>query len=285
MGNETIEQAPKNVVIAAFQSGNYSVRTDPVWQYDYGLVLQITGVELPSAYEVHFSNDPLGYSKTQIGGENGVQVPDEYLLTGQMVYVWLFLHEGQDDGETRLSISIPVRRRAMPLDVEPTNVEQSVITQAIAALNQAVDETESAAAEVKEFEEKLPHITASDNGKYLKVDDETIVTADLPTYHGTVAEGSDPVPGHVPSVLTCNASEQNIGGTNYIVLDKTFKEIHDAALPIIKYSPTNGVMQTWYVINVNDAPRLVRAVMTNGSALYPKVFNVTSDSDYPKMVL
>ena len=136
MSNETIEQTPKNIVIADFHNGNYSVKTDPVWQYDYGRVMQITGVELPSAYEVHFASDPLGFSKTQIGNENGVRIPDEYLQTGQMVYAWLFLHEGQDDGETRFSISIPVRRRAMPLDVEPTTEEQNTITQTIALLSQ-----------------------------------------------------------------------------------------------------------------------------------------------------
>ena len=138
MGNEPVEQTqtPKNVVIADCGNGSYSVRTDPVWQYDYGLVLRIEGVELPSAYEVHFTNDPLGFSKTKIGDENGVSIPDEYLLTGQMIYVWLFLHEGQDDGETKLSISIPVRRRAMPLDVEPTTEEQNTITQMIALFSQ-----------------------------------------------------------------------------------------------------------------------------------------------------
>jgi len=31
--------------------------TEPLYQWDYGQRLIITGVELPQAYEVHFSND------------------------------------------------------------------------------------------------------------------------------------------------------------------------------------------------------------------------------------
>ena len=102
----------------------------------------------------------------------------------------------------------------------------------------------------------------------------------------TVAEGFGPVPAPAPSLLSCTATEQNIGGTNYIVLDKTFAEIRDAAFVVIKYPPTSGPVQTWYVCMVsNTPPRLVRAVMTNGSSVSPKVFNATSDTDYPKMAL
>lgn len=241
MGNETIEQVPKNVVIAAFQNGNYSARTDPVWQYDYGLVLRITGVELPSAYEVHFSNDPLGFSKAQIGDESGVRIPDEYLLTGQMVYAWLFLHEGAEDGETKLSISIPVRRRAMPLDEEPTSGEQSVIAQTIAALNQAVSDVEAAAEEVKSL---------------------------------------------IQMILIVNATEKNIDGAYYLVLDKTYAEIRDASFTVIKYDQFNGSTVSWYVYSVNETPKTVHAVLIQSDlSISMLIFTAESDDDYPKIAI
>lgn len=128
-------------IIKAICHGRTIVRTPPLYQYDYGQILQLVGVELPNAYEVHFSNQPHGQATTQIGDADGVIIPDQYLLSGAPVYAWLYLHTGTDDGETEISITIPVLTRAQPTDQEPTPVQQDVITQAIAALNTAVETT------------------------------------------------------------------------------------------------------------------------------------------------
>lgn len=120
-------------------------RTAPLYQYDYGQILQIVGPQLPSAYEVHFSNQPHGTATTQIGGDDGVVIPDAYLQTGSPVYAWLFLHTGENDGETEYSITIPVIARARPTNETPTPVQQDAITEAIAALNSGVERAEAAA--------------------------------------------------------------------------------------------------------------------------------------------
>lgn len=114
-----------------------------LFQYDYGQRLILTGVTLPESYEVHFANAEDGNSKTSVGDGTGVDVPDEFLLTGDTVYVWLFLHDGEDDGETEYKGIIPVYKRARPSDTPPTPAQQSVITQAIAALNAAVEQCEA----------------------------------------------------------------------------------------------------------------------------------------------
>ena len=115
-----------------------------VWQYDYGQTLKIEGLDLPEAYEVHFSNtDESGSTKTQIGTADGVTIPDEYLTSGEPVYVFIYLHDGETDGETENKVKLPVRKRPKPSDVEPTPQEQSTITQTIAALNTAVDLAQS----------------------------------------------------------------------------------------------------------------------------------------------
>lgn len=121
--------------------GNRNIKTKPLFQYDYGQVLKIVGVTLPAAYEVHFSNQLHGVATTQIGNADGVIIPDIYLTTGEPVYAWVYLHTGTDDGETEYTITIPVVRRASISDAEPTPVQQDVITQAIAALNTAVEQT------------------------------------------------------------------------------------------------------------------------------------------------
>ena len=135
-----------NITVADFSGGGRKTQAPALWQYDYGQILQFSGIEdLPSAYEVHFSNEKDGgYTKTQIGDENGVTIPDEYFLTGQPIYAWLFLHNGETDGETVYQVTIPINKRSRPADYAPTAVEQSAITQAIAALNTAVEAAENA---------------------------------------------------------------------------------------------------------------------------------------------
>lgn len=128
-------------ITTADLSGKRSIRTKPLYQYDYGQVLNIVGVELPAAYEVHFSNELHGIATTQIGTADGVIIPDIYLTTGRDVYVWLYLHTGADDGETEYTAVIPVIRRASISNQEPTPVQQDAITEAIAALNDAVEQT------------------------------------------------------------------------------------------------------------------------------------------------
>ena len=134
-----------NIVKAVFGTLK-AAETSALWQYDYGQILKIIGLDLPDTYEVHFSNSERGAAKTAIGGPDGVIIPDEYLTSGEKIFAWIFLHTGADDGETRYKITIPVRRRASISDAPPTPQQQEAITQAIAALNGAVDEAEAAAA-------------------------------------------------------------------------------------------------------------------------------------------
>lgn len=130
-----------NIITAVFSSSTITY-TKPAYQYDYGMILKFSGIELPQAYEVHFSNTEFcGESISQIGDVDGVTIPDEMFLSGAPIYAWTFLHTGEDDGETVYKTVISINKRAQPSDIEPTPVQQDVITQAIAALNTAVDQT------------------------------------------------------------------------------------------------------------------------------------------------
>jgi hypothetical protein len=80
-----------------------------------------------------------------LGNADGVDIPDACLTSGEPIYAWVFLHTGEDDGETEYTVSIPVIARAEPSDIEPTPVQQDAITQAIAALNSGVTRAETAA--------------------------------------------------------------------------------------------------------------------------------------------
>ena len=131
----------KNVITAVFDTDRV-VRTKPLWQYDYGQKLKLEGVELPDAYEVHFANEKHGNGYVEVGNADGADIPDACLADGRCVFAWVFLHEGESDGETEYMVTIPVNRRAKPTEETPTPVQQGLITQALAALNAAVEKTE-----------------------------------------------------------------------------------------------------------------------------------------------
>ena len=116
-----------NVIEAKFSSRDRKCVIGPLWQYDYGQILRITGIDLPESYEVHFSNDPRGVAKSIPGNANGVRIPAEYLKSGSSVFAWLYVHQGEDDGSTEYQIEIQVRRRARPTSDAPDSEEKTAI--------------------------------------------------------------------------------------------------------------------------------------------------------------
>lgn len=133
-----------NVTKAFFYSSKVC-KTEPLFQYDYGQILQfVVPYTLPPTYEVHFSNQLHGTAKPQIGNADGVAIPDEYLETGETIYAWLFLHTGPNDGETELTAIIPVNGKSKITNTPIKPVQQDVITETIAALNTAVAEAQEA---------------------------------------------------------------------------------------------------------------------------------------------
>lgn len=131
--------------------GRYTV-TAPIIKEDYGLYLQIEGLELPATYEVDFSNDEhSGTSVTMIGNADGVLIPNQFISSGKDVFAFLY-HVGEDFGRTVYKFRIPNKLRPDRTDEEPTPEEQSVIDQTIAELNDAKSEWENMRAEAVTLE-------------------------------------------------------------------------------------------------------------------------------------
>lgn len=103
-----------------------------------------TGLELPNTYEVHFSKTDSPAIQV-LGGADGVDVPDSLLLTSGILHGWVYVHTEQDDGWTKREFVLTVLNRPSINGSEPTPVEQSIIEQAIAELNAAVERVESIA--------------------------------------------------------------------------------------------------------------------------------------------
>jgi len=162
-------------ILTAVVRRNHLVTLDHRWQYDYGQKLRFEGIELPEVFEGHFANSLEGETITQVGTDNTVPIPDSLFLTGQTIFAWVFVHDGETDGRTKYMVKIPVWVRPQMQDDTPTPEEQSAVTQAIAALNVAVNRCEEA----------VEHYPKVENGHWFIWDGEWIDT-------GIAAQG---VPG------------------------------------------------------------------------------------------
>ena len=143
-----------NNIIHAVFAGARSTTTRSARQWDYGQILKIDDLTLPNAYEVHFCSAGAGTTMTVVATSAEIPIPDELLEVKKNVEVYIFLHSGEDDGETVYTARIPVLGRPKPTDTPPTPEEQSALTTAIAALQSATEnvqtEISTALAEAKE---------------------------------------------------------------------------------------------------------------------------------------
>ena len=137
------------IIKGVVNSGRYTV-TAPIVKEDYGLYLQIEGVELPSTYEVDFSNsEHSGTSVTMIGNADGVLIPAQFIKSGKDVFAFLY-HVGENYGRTVYKFRTPNKLSPDRTEEQPTPEEQSVIDQAINALNEAVAQTAEDKADADE---------------------------------------------------------------------------------------------------------------------------------------
>ena len=146
-----------NILRVSFR-GEQQITTKSLYQYDYGQVLKFVDLNLPAAYEVHFSNYEHGESTTVLATSNEVTIPDMYFTSGKDIYVWVYLHAGNSDGETEYQVNIPIIKRASISDEEPTVEEASVINQTIAALNAAVTESREGVQTVQRAESNVNNL-------------------------------------------------------------------------------------------------------------------------------
>lgn len=134
--------ANTNIINAVFGSGICAVTTS-AFRANYGMVLRFSGIDLPTAFECDFSNyDVMGRDSITAIGQNGeVQIPDDMWDSGLNIYAFVYLHPTDDSGVTVYTVTIPVLGRPNRTDETPTPHEQTVIEQAISALNDAVEQT------------------------------------------------------------------------------------------------------------------------------------------------
>jgi len=178
------------IIRGVVSNGRYTV-TAPIVKEDYGLYLQIEGVELPSTYEVDFSNsESSGTSVTMIGNADGVLIPRQFIDSGKDVFAFLY-HVGSDFGRTVYKFRIPNKVRPDRTNEQPTPEEQSVIDQVIASLNDAVDRAEDAEQAIEDMSVSAQTLAEGSSATVTKTEQEGVVhlTFGIPT-GATGAQGA-----------------------------------------------------------------------------------------------
>lgn len=160
-----------NIIVATFVDGCTTAVTEAIYEGDYGMILQFAGLDLPDVYTVNFGNEavsPLAHS--MIGNADGVEIPNQLLTESGHVMAWVFLHTGEDDGETEYAVTIPVLEKMDTQIDDPTPEQESALNQAIAALNAGVERAETAAdsaeqiaADLGDFETAMEAVTEAKN--------------------------------------------------------------------------------------------------------------------------
>lgn len=132
-------------IITANLAKGRKVITEPVFRWNHGMVLKFIGVTLPDNYRVDFSNTLNGTAKSQMGtAENGVIIPDEYFMPGQTIFAWVVLSPTENSAITEFQVSIPIDPKAKATDEEPSSQQESIIDQAISAMNTTISNANEA---------------------------------------------------------------------------------------------------------------------------------------------
>lgn len=142
------------VVTAAFSPGcRFTQAQGSLWQYDYGTVLSLQGLDLPTAVEIHFALvERGGESETRIGvtadGITEVKIPDALLEMAKTqdynIYAFVYLDDGKS-GQTEYKILMTVRARPKPGKEKPDTEKDHPLADAVQAVNASADRAETAA--------------------------------------------------------------------------------------------------------------------------------------------
>ena len=233
-----------NIINAAFVRNGVTIRTLPVYQFDHGMILQISGLDdLPSTFRADFANTETGQSKSVIGTDGEVHIPYEYFVPGATIHCWL-VWTGADYAVTRKHIMIPVARRATPTDEEPSPEEQGVIDQAIAELNNAVEQTgqdvETAAGYAEQAEQSAQAATDAQNAAEAAKDQTVESAADAAASAQSASESAQSA---FQSKTDAQAAAASVAGA-MDTLDATIQADLQAAKESGMFDGADGVSPT-----------------------------------------
>ena len=169
-----------NNIIECKLESTYKEIFTGLWQYDYGQILRITGVDFPEAVEIQFSlSEKSGSVITRIGtttdGVTEVKIPDELLKNeGQSqnysIYAYIYLTD-ETSGNTEYQIVLHVKSRTKPENPsEEPLPEPNIFHETVVAVNASAERAEMAEQNAKE--------SAIEAGKYASSASKSAVAAE-----------------------------------------------------------------------------------------------------------
>ena len=136
----------ENKIVTEIFKDSTHTKVSDVWQYDYGQILRIQGLDLPTAVEVDFAVAGASESIARIGttkdGVTDVVIPDSLIETGNNLVAYIYLRDSAS-GNTEYQIDILVTKRAKP-EAYDRPEDKELFGQAIEAVNTAADRAEKA---------------------------------------------------------------------------------------------------------------------------------------------
>ena len=146
----------ENKIVTAIFKDSTHTKVSDVWQYDYGQILRIQGLDLPTAVEVDFAVAGASESIARIGttkdGVTDVVIPDSLIETGNNLVAYIYLRDSAS-GNTEYQIDMLVTKRAKP-EAYDTPEDKELFGQAIEAVNAAADRAEKAGKTAQEAAQK-----------------------------------------------------------------------------------------------------------------------------------
>lgn len=111
--------------VVEFTSGTTAKTITGLFQWNFGQILQIKGLDLPSAVEVHFALRRSGEAIRRIGvtkdGVTEVEIPDvlfKTMMTSDYdIYAYVYVSD-EEYGSTTHEIVMKVKSRPMPEDIQ-----------------------------------------------------------------------------------------------------------------------------------------------------------------------
>ena len=146
----------ENKIVTAIFKDSTHTKVSDVWQYDYGQILRIQGLNLPTAVEVDFAVAGSSESIARIGttkdGVTDVVIPDSLIETGKNLVAYIYLRDSAS-GNTEYQIDMLVTKRAKP-EAYDRPEDKELFGRAIEAVNTAADRAEKARQTAQEAAQK-----------------------------------------------------------------------------------------------------------------------------------
>lgn len=155
-------------LIAMIPAGVNDVTVNGLHQWDYGRKLEIHSPALPAVVEVHFACAGMDEAVVRVGsavdGSVTVSIPDRCLEQSAPITAWVY-EVGENNGQTIQTITLNITPRVRPQTCGEVPIEISdKYTEAVGAMNEAVDDLKKGEVKVKkaEYADNAAHATEAD---------------------------------------------------------------------------------------------------------------------------